>query len=257
MGRKFMPPERPPAEGPRNGATRRQEPIVPMAHWSSEPERHVFTDVELEIIRRLLEQQDPRGIRRDLGLAIHDWDKLLALPKFQREFELQAQVVDRSVPARVERLSAEAIDVVRDTMRQAISPSNRLRAALEILDRSGYVKVEKRLTITADAESVIRELNKLSSHQPGTAAPARGGPLAIALESPVEPPETSDVPQEAELVPKDAPQMTMPPEEPVDALTQEIRRLALETAITADRAVGQGRTSSRRRARALSQAEGR
>ena len=125
--------------------------------------REEFTELELEIIRRLLERQDPKAISGDLGIAAHDLAVLLAAPRFQREFDLQTKLADRGVRARMERLTSEALDVVRDIMRTAISPGNRLRAALEILDRSGYVKVEKRLTVTADAESIIRELNRLGS----------------------------------------------------------------------------------------------
>ena len=142
-------------------------PVEVRSHWSAEPTRHVFTDTELESMRRMLEQQDHRRIRMDLGVSQHEWDKMLGTPRFQREYALQAETLDRSVEGKLSRLSGEALDVVRDVMREMVSPTNRLRAALEILDRSGYVKVEKRISITADAESVIRELNRL-----GTAAAA-------------------------------------------------------------------------------------
>ena len=125
--------------------------------------REEFTELELEVIRRLLEKQEPRSIGVDLGLAAQALDTMLAGPRFQREYELQTRLADRGVRARMERLTSEALDVVREVMRTAVSPGNRLRAALEILDRSGYVKVEKRLTVTADAESIIRELNRLGS----------------------------------------------------------------------------------------------
>jgi hypothetical protein len=118
---------------------------------------------ELEIIHRLLEKQEPKDIRRDMGLTAPDLDALLLAPRFQREFELQSKIADRTINKRMERLASEALDVVRDVMRTAVSPSNRLKAALEILDRSGYVKVEKRLTVTADAESIIRELNRMGT----------------------------------------------------------------------------------------------
>jgi hypothetical protein len=51
---------------------------------------------------------------------------------------------------------------------------------VEILDRSGYVKIEKRLTVTADAESIIRELNRL-------------GAADIATNDPVTVPHTTQV----------------------------------------------------------------
>ena len=124
-----------------------------------------FTEIELEILQRLLEQQPSTAIQHDMGLSRHAFDKVLGDVRFQREFELQAALADRGIRVRMERLASEALDVVRTLMRSAISPHNKLRAALEILDRSGYVKVEKRVTITADAESVIRELNRLAGRR--------------------------------------------------------------------------------------------
>jgi hypothetical protein len=131
-------------------------------------------ELELEVIRRLLERQEPKDICRDVGLAASDLDALFQLPRFQREFELQTKLADRGIRVRMERLAGEALDVVRDVMRTAVSPGNRLRAAIEILDRSGYVKVEKRLTVTADAESIIRELNRL-----GAAGPTTDDPVTV------------------------------------------------------------------------------
>jgi len=146
-----------------------QAPVVPRTQatpYSMDTrtyEREEFTEVELEVIRRLLERQEPKDIRRDMGLKAPDLDAMLSQPRFQREYELQTKLEDRSIRVRMERLAGEALDVVRDVMRTAVSPGNRLRAAVEILDRSGYVKIEKRLTVTADAESIIRELNRLGA----------------------------------------------------------------------------------------------
>jgi hypothetical protein len=126
-------------------------------------EREELEEQELEILRRLLERQEPKSICVDMGLARQTLDALSLQPRFQREYELQAKIADRSIRVRMERLAGEALDVVRDVMRTAVSPGNRLRAAVEILDRSGYVKIEKRLTVTADAESIIRELNRLGA----------------------------------------------------------------------------------------------
>ena len=46
-------------------------------------------------------------------------------------------------------------------MRNAKADAIQLQAAREILDRSGYVKVDKTLSVVADAEKVIRELGRL------------------------------------------------------------------------------------------------
>jgi hypothetical protein len=133
------------------------------APGSSTFEPEPMGEQELEVIRRLLEKQEPKSIRNDMGITAPDLDQMFAQPRFQREYELQTKLADRSIRVRMERLAGEALDVVRDVMRTAVSPGNRLRAAVEILDRSGYVKIEKRLTVTADAESIIRELNRLGA----------------------------------------------------------------------------------------------
>jgi len=159
---------------------RPQVPLVP--HTQAAPysmdartyEREELGEQELEIIRRLLERQEPKSICVDMGLARQALDALSLQPRFQREYELQAKLADRSIRVRMERLAGEALDVVREVMRTAVSPGNRLRAAVEILDRSGYVKIEKRLTVTADAESIIRELNRL-----GTADITTNDPVTV------------------------------------------------------------------------------
>lgn len=154
MGRIRKPPK---PQGPIEVRSQRPEGV-----WDARTVEPLdFTEVELEVMHRLLERQEPKNIRNDMGLGASDLDTMLAHPRFQREYELQTKIADRGIRVRMERLAGEALDVVRDVMRTAVSPGNRLRAAVEILDRSGYVKIEKRLTVTADAESIIRELNRL------------------------------------------------------------------------------------------------
>jgi len=119
-----------------------------------------FSDIDLEVMRRLMEQESPASIKKGMGLTAHAFDKVVLRPQFQVEYEDQCKKADRSIRGRLERLATEAIDVVRDVMRNAVSPGTKLRAATEILDRSGYVKVEKRVNLNMDAEAVIRELNR-------------------------------------------------------------------------------------------------
>ena len=168
-----------------------------------------FSEVELEVLRRMLEHQRPDQIRLGMGLTQHEFDRVANAVHFQQEYELQATIADRGIRKRLDRLSQEALDVVRDVMRTAHSPANQLRAALEILDRSGYVKVEKRITLNADAESVIRELNRIA---------AEGA--------------TGAVPQETDVTPKpeisEEPGQSPAGEEPTDAEFEEVARSAHE-----------------------------
>jgi hypothetical protein len=120
-----------------------------------------FTALELEVMKRLVEREPEAQIAHNLGIDQASWIALVGRPEFSDEVEYHRQNQDRHIRARLDGLATEALDVVREIMRTASSPANRLRAALEILDRSGNVKVEKRITLTADAESVIKHLNQL------------------------------------------------------------------------------------------------
>lgn len=122
-----------------------------------------FTDQEKEVMQRLLEGQQAESIMRDLGLEKRQYDSIVTAPTFSYEFTYLSKHRDRKLDKRLENLSQEALDVVRYVMRNATSEAYRLRAALEILDRSGHVKVEKRLQINADAEAIIKHLNTLGT----------------------------------------------------------------------------------------------
>jgi hypothetical protein len=122
-----------------------------------------FSELEREVMVRLLECEPPETIMLGLGMDQRRYDSIVLAPTFMAEFNYLARHVDRRLEKRLENLSQEAVDVVRGIMRTAASPAYRLRAALEILDRSGHVKVEKRLQINADAETIIKHLNQLGT----------------------------------------------------------------------------------------------
>jgi hypothetical protein len=126
----------------------------------TEIQRAKFTDLEYEIMQRMTENQPRFAIAKDLGVELIEIDRLVTRPVFEAEYQAQCRTLDRALPKRLDRLSVEALDVVRTIMRDAASPAYRLRAALEILDRSGHVKVEKRIQINADAETIIKHLNQ-------------------------------------------------------------------------------------------------
>jgi hypothetical protein len=136
---------------------KRKKPTLAMTKHQKEK----FSDLELEIMARLVELEPAESIRKNLGLDQAKWDVLVLRQAFVDEYALQAGDADkRKIPKRMERLSTEALDVVRDVMRNAASPAYRLQAALQILDRAGHIKIEKRIQINADAEAIIKHLNQ-------------------------------------------------------------------------------------------------
>ena len=126
-----------------------------------------FTTLEREVMTRKLELETGESIMRNLGITQHTYYKIINGAAFQREYLEQCNSADRTIRARAESLSGEALDTVRDIMRDAVTPAYRLRAALEILDRAGYVKVEKRVNLTYDAEAVIKALNQQGAQPAG------------------------------------------------------------------------------------------
>lgn len=122
-----------------------------------------FTPVELEIMTRLKEHESPERIQAHLGLTQEEYVALTQNPRWESEYEFQLRDQDRKIRPRLDRLAAEALDVIVDVMRTATSPAYQLRAALEILDRAGHVKVEKSIHMHANAEAIIRHLNQLGT----------------------------------------------------------------------------------------------
>ena len=76
--------------------------------------------------------------------------------------QLATQIVEQQIDLRktFEKYAPEALDKLVSVMRNAPYYRDQASAATEILDRAGYVKIQKQLTIHADAEAIIRELNK-------------------------------------------------------------------------------------------------
>lgn len=117
--------------------------------------------IHREAIRRLLEGQTVTQAAKDLGLARRYLSDLKNNdPLFKAELEKGLVNKDEDVLKRIQLTSYEALDVVREIMRFSKSDNIRLQAAQTILDRAGYSKLEKRVSVVADAETIIRELNR-------------------------------------------------------------------------------------------------
>jgi hypothetical protein len=125
-----------------------------------------FNSLELEIMRRCLEKESPERIQKHLGITDLEYVALTQTPLWQTEYEFQSRRLDRQPRSRMQRLANEALDVVVDVMRTSPAPAYQLKAALEILDRTGHGKIETRINVNADAEAIIKHLNQLGTKPP-------------------------------------------------------------------------------------------
>ena len=82
-------------------------------------------------------------------------------PLFKTRLEMIRSDNYKQIGERLENYSHEALDKIVEKMRGAKADAIQLAAAKEILDRSGYVKVDKTMSVVADAEKVIREMARL------------------------------------------------------------------------------------------------
>lgn len=125
------------------------------------PQLSQLRPIHREAIRRLLEGQTVTKAARDLGLSRVYLDDLKHNdPVFKEALEHGLVNKDDDILKRIQLTSYEALDVVRDIMRFGKTENTRLAAATTILDRAGYSKLEKRVSVIADAETIIRELNR-------------------------------------------------------------------------------------------------
>lgn len=136
----------------------------------------------VEILKLFFEQNlEPDQVKLALGLNDQDYTALVQHPLFQKEYEKQNKFFLNSskklrakekrskdkrrnsgltINERLQNLAPDALATLENQMRTSPSEAIRQKAALELLDRAGYVKVEKRLTYDASAEEVIKELNR-------------------------------------------------------------------------------------------------
>ena len=113
-----------------------------------------------EIMRRVLEGATYVQIAQSMGLHVQSVMLICTSPLFRGELEKLEESADFSVVKRAEELSNEALDTLKVLMRNARSESIRKTSADSILDRAGYVKIEKRIVGIIGGEEVIRELGR-------------------------------------------------------------------------------------------------
>ena len=113
-----------------------------------------------EIMRRVLEGATYVQIAQAMGLHVQSIMLICTSPLFRGELAKLEESADFSVVRRAEELSNEALDTLKTLMRNARSEAIRKTSADSILDRAGYVKIEKRIVGIIGGEEVIRELGR-------------------------------------------------------------------------------------------------
>ena len=94
-----------------------------------------------DVMLRFLEGQAPGDIAHDLRLDVKQVNAILKRQPIKLEIQRLAGLAnDRYVQERIDTLSIEALDVVRDTMRGENFNELRFKAAKEILDKNPLLK---------------------------------------------------------------------------------------------------------------------
>lgn len=123
---------------------------------------------------RFLEGQSIAGIAGDLQLEPKQVKAILRRQPVKQEIQRLAGLAnDRYVQERVDALTIEALDVVRDTMRGKNFNELRFKAAKELLDKSPLLKQEKSVAEQLGAglgEAIINRLAKLDAGAAAAAA---------------------------------------------------------------------------------------
>jgi len=113
-----------------------------------------------EIMRRILEGASYTDIAASMGIHKQTVMLVVTSPMFQGELSKLEENLDYNVIQRAEDLSNEAIDKIKELMRNARTQQLQFSAACRMLDTAGYSKIEKKIVGIVSGEDVIRELNK-------------------------------------------------------------------------------------------------
>lgn len=110
------------------------------------------------IMMRYLEGQQIEDIAQIYGLQVSTIRQILNSPLVRQEMEKIAQTVG----TRIQNLSDEAIDIVRDTMRGSNISELKFKAANSLLDRNPDLKPKSDAQAIAEGlgEGLIRALGK-------------------------------------------------------------------------------------------------
>lgn len=131
-----------------------------------------------DVLELRAQGETPYNIRVKLGLSEDEINQIMRHRSFRNYVRKYADMITEKALAEsevpdfenitdvgdirkaFEKFSPEALRKLIVIMRSATSMKDQKDAAIEILDRAGYVKVQKQISVHADAEAIIRELNK-------------------------------------------------------------------------------------------------
>lgn len=113
-----------------------------------------------EIMRRILEGATYTDIAASMGIHKQTVMLVATSQMFKSELEKMESTLDYNVIQRADEMSNEALDKVKELMRNARSQQLQFTAACRMLDTGGYSKIEKKIVGVVSGEDVIRELNK-------------------------------------------------------------------------------------------------
>ena len=114
-----------------------------------------------DLLKRLVAGETMKEISISMKMSESYLSVVANSPLFKTRLEAIRTENYKQIGERLEEYSHEALDKIVEKMRNAKQDAIQLSAAKEILDRSGYVKVDKTMSVVADAEKVIREMARL------------------------------------------------------------------------------------------------
>ena len=155
---------------------------------SDQQRQRIGGDLPAEIMRRLLGGEAPVMVQENLGIEPNDWKHFTTNATFKHILELKRSrlasnritakrpvsvsrvfAIPRLQPGkspaewamrRISELTPQAVERLAWLMNNAHNESIMYNAATKLLALNGIVEVEKSITVIADAEAVIRELNR-------------------------------------------------------------------------------------------------
>lgn len=121
---------------------------------------HALNGRHKDIMRRLIEGANLVDVAKHMGVSLDALTIIVNSPLFRAELKKQLEQASREVSARLENLAGEALDYIRQMMRETASEMTRRSCADSILDRAGYGRTEKKQLFVIGGEEVIKELNR-------------------------------------------------------------------------------------------------
>ena len=113
-----------------------------------------------EIMRRVVEGARHTDIAAHMGMEPESISLIVNSPLVRAEIDKMMEERDEAVTSRLDNLSGEATDRIKNLMRNANSQMLQARMAESILDRAGYGKVDKKIVAVVGGDEVIKSLNR-------------------------------------------------------------------------------------------------